>query len=190
MSSNPIILIDQDNVIADQLGHFHALLTRDHPDVWETWSGKTTSYEIEADFAPEHAELIKGLRLQEGFFRDLPVIAGAKEGIQALKDAGYKVYVCTAPIWQFHPCVAEKLNWLAREFGHDTAAKSIIARDKTFIGGGVLIDDKPAISGECTPVWTHVLYDQPYNKDTNKPRVSWNDIPKMLDTIAHVLAQW
>lgn len=179
-----IILVDQDNVIADQLGHFHALLKRNYPEVYATYRGETTSYEIEEDFAPKHSALIKSLRNQEGFFRDLPIVAGAKEGLLALQNAGYLVRICTAPIWKFQYCVPEKLEWIERELGHDWAVlNTIIARDKTLIAGSILIDDKPEVTGESIPTWTQVLYDQPYNRESEKKRINWKDVDAMLTTI-------
>ncbi len=181
MSKQKIILVDQDNVIADQLGHFHTLLKRDHPQVYATYSGETTSYEIEADFAVEHAALIKSLRNQEGFFRDLLPVAGAKEGLMALRDAGFDVRICTAPIWEFKFCVPEKLEWIKRELGHEWAANTIIARDKTLIVGDVLIDDKPEVVGARTPSWEHILFDQPYNQGGTQKRLNWQNYRAVLE---------
>ncbi len=181
MSKQKIILVDQDNVIADQLGHFHTLLKRDHPQVYATYSGETTSHEIEADFAVEHAALIKSLRNQEGFFRDLLPVAGAKEGLVALRDAGFDVRICTAPIWEFKFCVPEKLEWIKRELGHEWAANTIIARDKTLIVGDVLIDDKPEVVGVRTPSWEHILFDQPYNRANSTKHLDWQNFRQVLD---------
>lgn len=182
-----IILVDQDNVIADQLGRFHELIKRDHPSVYATYRGVTTSHEIEEDFAPEHAELIKSLRRKEGFFRELLPIPGAKEGLQALKEAGYVVHICTAPIWEFKFCIPEKLEWIEHELGHEWTVNTIIARDKTLIAGDILIDDKPEITGVRNPSWTHILYDQSFNRTSEKARIRWDDIDNALSVISSAL---
>jgi len=64
--------------------------------------------------------------------------------------------------------------------GEDFLRRLIITRDKTLVKGAVLIDDKPHVTGAVTaPDWTHLLFDQPYNRDnslSSKPRLSqWCD---------------
>jgi hypothetical protein len=49
----------------------------------------------------------------------------------------------------------------------------ILTRDKTLVRGDVLVDDKPEIGGLATPHWRHLLYDQPYNRNSPGPRMSW-----------------
>lgn len=74
-------------------------------------------------------------------------------------------------------CVRDKLDWLDRHVGEGWSSRAIITTDKTRIRGDVLIDDKPTITGEFTPEWVHVLFDQPYNQHiTDKARLTdWAD---------------
>lgn len=61
-------------------------------------------------------------------------------------------------------------------WGED-AARLIITRDKTHVQGDLLVDDKPRVSGSRTASWTHVLFNQSYNKSMEgKARLSaWSE---------------
>jgi 5'-nucleotidase len=59
----------------------------------------------------------------------------------------------------------------------------IVTRDKTLVYGDVLVDDNPAIVGAHTPAWTHVVYDQPYNRTIDGPRMTWTDWRDVLLTL-------
>lgn len=173
MSTPPIILVDQDNVIASQLVRFHEILKSDFSEVYATYSGKNEFFEFEKNFAPEHAEAIFEVRRAVGFFRSLPAIAGAKEALEELVHGGCIVRIVTAPIRTAHSA-SEKMDWIAEHLGAEWCQRTILARDKTLIRGDILIDDNPEVAGEITPLWTHVLYDQEYNKAVNKKRLTWD----------------
>lgn len=59
----------------------------------------------------------------------------------------------------------------------EDAARLIITRDKTHVQGDLLVDDKPRVSGSRTASWTHVLFNQSYNKSMEgKARLSaWSE---------------
>jgi 5'-nucleotidase len=66
----------------------------------------------------------------------------------------------------------EKYQWTEQHLGNEWAKKVILTRDKTLVKGDFLIDDRPEIIGVVTPVWEHVVFDKPYNRDvTNKKRL-------------------
>ena len=109
MDIRPIILVDQDNVIASQLVRFHDILKSDFPEICKTYSGQASSFQFEKDFAPEHAEAIFEIRRKVGFFRSLPLIAGAKEALEELEHGGCIVRIVTAPIRTSHSA-SEKLD--------------------------------------------------------------------------------
>jgi len=175
-----IILVDQDGVLADQHGYFLHLLKTLRPDIFSSYRGALMSYEIEENFAPEYAEEIKSLRSEREFFASLPAIPGGKEALLDLQAAGHEVRICTAPIWNYHFCVPEKLAWIEKHIGREFASHAIITRDKTIVRGNILIDDKPSVSGLRTPEWEHVLYDQPYNVGGTKKRLNWQNYNKVL----------
>jgi 5'-nucleotidase len=49
----------------------------------------------------------------------------------------------------------------------------ILTRDKTLVRGDILVDDKPTIAGLATPLWRHILFDQPYNRHFPTLRLNW-----------------
>jgi 5'-nucleotidase len=108
-----------------------------------------------------------------GFFRSLPIIRGAKEALARLEEVGYIVRIVTAPIRTAHSA-SEKLDWIAEHLGTSWCEKTIITRDKTLIRGDILIDDNPDVTGSIEPEWEHILYDQQYNQDAQKKRLTWN----------------
>lgn len=173
MATRPIILVDQDNVIASQLVRFHEILQRDFPQIYATYCGENKFFDFEKNFAPEHAETIFEIRRKVGFFQSLPIIAGAKEALEELDQRGCIVRIVTAPIRTSHSA-SEKLDWIAEHLGSAWSGKTIIARDKTLIRGDILIDDNPEVTGDLPPAWTHILYDQQYNCSVNKKRLTWH----------------
>lgn len=92
-----------------------------------------------------------------------------------LLDAGLDVRICTAPINAYQHCVSEKFAWVERHLGHEWIKRIILTKDKTWVRGDILIDDKPHITGSVQPTWVHYLYDQPYNRIIDKPRISWTN---------------
>lgn len=181
-SSEPkIVLVDMDGVIVDQhLGFLHILETT-YPDVYATYQGTDTDYEFERNFPAEHHAFIRSLREQEGFFRNLPPVIGAKEALEEMVANGHQVFICTAPIFHYSYCIPEKYEWIEKHLGNEWAMKTIIARDKSVIDGTYLIDDNTEVKGIRTPSWEHIVFDQPYNKEApDKRRLDWNNWKDIL----------
>lgn len=79
-----------------------------------------------------------------GFFRNLEMIEGAKEGMDFLCAAPeFDVWILTRPsVW--NPlCYTEKRVWVEENLGMELCHKLILAPDKTMLKGHVLIDDHP-----------------------------------------------
>lgn len=49
--------------------------------------------------------------------------------------------------------------------------RTILANDKTFVHGDILIYDHPAIKGLRTPSWKQFVFDRPYNRHLDLPRM-------------------
>ena len=168
-----LILLDQDGVLADF-----------ERGVYEGWhqqyggeapiAAQRQHFYIRDDTPPEYHEQLQALYTRAGFFEHLPPKAGAIEAAHALVAAGHDVRICTAPINQYRNCVAEKIAWAEHHLGAEWLHRIIITKDKTWVRGDILIDDKPIISGSLTPTWQHWLYDAPYNRYlTHAKRVEW-----------------
>ena len=72
------------------------------------------------------------------------------------------------------------MQWIKEHLGQEFAERTIITRDKTLVYGDILIDDKPEVTGIHTPAWTHVVYDQPYNREATANRLTWNNYKEVL----------
>lgn len=172
-----IILIDLDNVIADQIGGFFSILKSEHPDIALPDRSALTEFDIEKNFPEPYRELVRSIRLRAGFFENLPLIQGAVEGLNLISNFADDVRIVTSPIWEWKHCVSEKYAWVAQNLGRQWTEKVILTRDKTFVRGDILIDDAPSVIGSLPPAWTHVLYDQPYNREVQHlERMSWSSV--------------
>lgn len=177
----PVVLIDQDGVLADFDAAIDLALTDLGCDPAElqrsTWH---TSDDIRSCFGHDVARNIVDRVHTNGFFRNLPVVNGAQKAVLAMIEAGFDVFVCTAPHLRNEGCASEKLLWIAELFPALTN-KVVITRDKTLVRGNILIDDKPDIVGVMTPCWEHVMFATPGNNHARKGLVlqhwdSWHDV--------------
>lgn len=167
-----LILIDQDGVLAD--------FEKSVNVIWQNRHGTPLPITNRTHFylhdeLPEHKAELNDIYAQKGFFENLEPIDGAITALHTLLNHGLDVRICTAPIRAYRHCVSEKFAWVERHLGNHWTKRLILTKDKTWVRGDVLIDDRPVITGSLTPMWRHFLYDQPYNRMVNKPRVSWSD---------------
>ena len=78
---------------------------------------------------------------EPGFFRNLKVMPGAKEGVQALLDnPRLKVYIGTKHTTKTDHSPSEKVAWV-REHFPSLLKKMFIVTDKHLLRGDFLIDD-------------------------------------------------
>ena len=182
-SHNMLILLDQDNVLADfESGfrrHWRNRFGEDAPI-----EGKEHLFYIR-DRLPEHLQAYAAeLYGTVGFFESLPPVSGAVEAARALLAAGHDVRICTAPVNQYRYCAGEKISWVEQHLGTEWTRRVIIAKDKTWVRGDILIDDKPNIEGTLPPLWQHRLYDAPHNRHLDVPRIVWTQPDTWADLLA------
>ncbi|GMQ50614.1 5'-3'-deoxyribonucleotidase [Neisseria elongata] len=182
-SHNMLILLDQDNVLADfESGfrrHWRNRFGEDAPI-----EGKEHLFYIR-DRLPEHLQAYAAeLYGTVGFFESLPPVSGAVEAARALLAAGHDVRICTAPVNQYRYCAGEKIAWVEQHLGTEWTRRVIIAKDKTWVRGDILIDDKPNIEGTLPPLWQHRLYDAPHNRHLDVPRIVWAQPDTWADLLA------
>ena len=182
------ILVDQDGVLANFDQAFLDRFRELYPDSpFIPLIERRTFYPAD-DYAKRGHDRNKMKEIYggEGFFLKLPLILGAKEALNEMVEAGLKVFICTAPIGAYQNCVLEKFQWVKANLGPEWVEKVILTSDKTVIKGRVLIDDKPKITGSNpNPEWTHVIFDQPYNREImDKERlVMWSDWRQVLNLL-------
>jgi len=180
MTERKIILVDMDGVLTNyELGFLDEWRKR-HPEKMSIAVEERKTFYARDQYPAEYKQLMHEITASKGFYLNLPIIDGAREGIEKLARE-HEVRICTAPISDYRNCVAEKLEWSERELGKEWPMKTIIAKDKTFVFGHYLIDDRPnaEVGGKMKPFWQQVLYKQPYNNGD----FTWDKVDKFLERI-------
>lgn len=182
-NNKPVVLLDQDGPLADfdtavaevlaSLGLDVEVLQR------TTWH---TSDDIERCFGVAVARAVQDAVYRAGFFRSLPLKAGAVEAVRTLESAGCDVFICTAPSLRNPSCASDKMLWVADHFP-SLRRKVVVSKDKTLVRGHILVDDKPEVQGILPPVWQHVLFQTPGNAHVDAPLclASWDDVEWLVD---------
>ena len=69
-----------------------------------------------------------------------------------------------SPLSRCKNCIEEKYAWLEKYIGKDFTKRVILSKNKTPIGGDILIDDKSAITDLLNPTWEHIVFNRPWNR--------------------------
>ena len=119
---------------------------------------------------------LKKIYSASGFFVNLPIIDGAKKALNEMVSDGYNFFSCASPLDRYENCVLEKFQWVEKNLGREWV--------NTVIMGDFIIDDKPRITGiNANPKWTHIIFDQPYNREILDKRrlTTWSDWRKIIE---------
>lgn len=177
-----IVLVDMDGVVADFEAGFLAAWRSRHPLEPYVSVERRHSFYVRDNYPARLRPAIAELQSEPGFFRALPPVAGAVKGVHGLLDAGVDVRICTAPLSASPTCASEKLAWVGEHLGRALVGRTIVAKDKTYVVGDVLLDDRPEVTGDLVPLWEHVVFDASYNrKVTGRRRVSWDNWVTLLE---------
>lgn len=169
-----LLLIDQDGVLAD----FDQGVRRAwrHRYGTEAPIGQRRHFYLRDDIAPQHRAQLHAICTAPGFLAGLPPMSGSQDAVRQLLAHGHDVRICTSPTNTYQNCVTEKFIWVEQHLGTDWVGRVILSKDKTWVRGDILIDDKPLVSGSLQPLWTQWLYDAPYNRHCrDRRRVTWSD---------------
>jgi len=94
-----------------------------------------------AHIAPEHNFYNPPEMFKKGFFRNLPIVPGAKEGVAALlANPNLNVYIATKHTSKNFDCATEKVEWINEHFPA-LIKKMFMVCDKEHLNGDFLIDD-------------------------------------------------
>ena len=175
------ILVDMDGVLADfELGVVEAYRKR-FPQRPHLLLKNKTSFYLSEQYPKEHEPDLKAIYTAPNFFRNLPAIEGGVDAVKQMDFLGHEVFFCTSPLSAYENCVEEKFAWIEKHFGIVFTKKVVIAKDKTIVSGNYLIDDRSEVTGVISsPDWEHILYDQPYNKNADKRRLTWKNYKEIL----------
>jgi len=186
MGKRPTVLVDMDGVLSDFDAEIVSRMKERYPNI--PILGTRNNFYISDDY-PEYSETIKQLSNEEGFFESLRTVDDALEGWQKIIDLGYNPRICSAPIRANPYCQTEKVGWLRRNFvpvfGHIVVEQAIITKEKHLYEGMALIDDRPEVDRSSEAPWQHIVFDKPYNQNSNSPRLKgWLDdnLPFLLES--------
>jgi 5'-nucleotidase len=174
-----IYLIDMDSTISDVRGLFTKKWNEKYPERKIKKADITTFYTKDS-FPKEDEHSVMEIWRSKGFFFDQEPIKGSIEALKFLNNVA-DVCLVTSHLRSNPFCVDEKDSWVEKYLGKDWAKKRLVfAKDKTRVYGNFLIDDKPEITGEKKPFWTHIHYEQPWNRGFNIKRLNWQNYKRKL----------
>lgn len=118
--------------------------------VWVDMDGVVADFESKATVEAAKMQLTfkefayqKQYRHIEGFYRDLPLIPGAKEAILELDACGkYEINFLSAPSWGNESCFTDKRIWIKENFGTSFDKRMDLSFHKGHYLGHYLIDDR------------------------------------------------
>jgi len=169
------LLLDVDGVCADFSG---ALISAVGSDLKVE---NVTRWDILGLFTIEQRELAYDYLADPEFWRSLPVIEGAEEGVPVL-EVTHNILWVTSPWASCEGWEDARRAWLNEHFNMDEKGQPYHPRsDKENIAGDAMIDDKPSNVEKWAaahPKGKAYLFDAPYNRDFDWPRITWDRILK------------
>lgn len=172
-------IIDVDGVTADFIKGLESAIDRKFSE--EELGHWDLIKRLPKDTKDEVYELLT----EPDFWRRLPVIDGAQEGVKYIEGLGYQIIWVTSPWTSCESWESARHDWLNKHFdldkrGHEYHPTS----DKERIDGEFIIDDKPENVKkwmDAHPSKRAFIYDAPYNKDfTTATRFTWNKVRSLV----------
>lgn len=171
MAKRESIGIDMDEVLADTMG---AILT-----AFNARTGmNVTIADIEGtrlqSMVPEHAKIVGEIITEEGFFRNIPLMADAIDVVKKLA-AHYDIYIVTAAM-DVPTSFKEKYDWLIEHFGFLDPQHFVFCGRKNIVATDYLIDDNQKQLAIHTG--TPLMFTAPknYGLTTFKRLDNWKDV--------------
>ena len=134
MSRKKSIAVDMDEVVADVMPKFYDMYA-------ERFGRRPALEELEGVkmHQLEGASWIRDALWSRGFFRDLPMIEGAAEGLEFLRKH-YEIYFVTAAM-EFRNSFEDKYDWLHEHLPWVHWRNIVFCGDKSIIATDYMIDD-------------------------------------------------
>ena len=166
------IAIDMDEVMADTLTKRLAIYRTEFGE--ELLTESLHGVNIYEAVSEDRREALRAQLFQPGFFREIPVMEGAKEVIRDLMEH-YEVFITTAAM-EYPHSFTEKYEWIKEHLPFFPDSHIVFCGDKSIIHADFLIDDTPhhftRFAGQG------ILFSAPHNaKEERYPRVnSWSEV--------------
>lgn len=186
----PIILVDQDGPLADFDRQFFQVCREQGWELDATLETQRHRYATDHILnKQERAAARAYVNSHPRWFHDLPVVAGAKEGLAQLAER-YEVWICTKPLEANKACRDGKAEWVRRHLGEEWERRLIITPDKSLVNGVILLDDAPNPEWFDRAAWKPVVFRTPWNGDNSKweglPSWTWQDDPADFDYLVQL----
>lgn len=177
-----IFLVDMDGPLADFEGEFLKRWREKYPDLPFINIEERTTFKLKDQYPLELQEKVRGIYEEHGFVEELPAVKGVVNFINEATSLGHSIFICTAPLSSYNPNVLEKYKWVEKNIDRDFVKRIITTKDKTLIKGDFIIDDNPKIEGLKKPEWKQVIFDAPYNREADLPRIKsdWSNWKEIL----------
>jgi 5'(3')-deoxyribonucleotidase len=199
VTKKPVVLLDMDGVIAD----FIAKLLRVYNERWGATftSADVTHYEFYECFPKEVAKRLYDIFNEPGFFRDLPLVDGAKEMVEKMLTFGCEVELCTSPssaplVKTGHyalnaNCAKDKVEWVHEHFP-ELGNNITMTRRKQLLQADFLVDDSHGniekwVAAHQGNGSVGILVAQPWNEQLSLSyplstrRVQLRDVPAAIE---------
>ena len=173
----PIVLVDQDGPLADFDTAIWKVIIESGIPISCTRETQTVRF-IDDAVDKAYKQVIRTPIDTPGWFRNLPPVPGAREGLTALAKVA-EVYICTKPLEKNATCRDDKAAWVEEHLGKKWVDRLFIAPDKSLVKGAILLDDAPKPKWYPRAEWQPVIFPTPWNGPGSLweglPRWTWGD---------------
>lgn len=177
-----IVNVDMDSTLFD----FEHPIKQELARLGIAYADPTLDFYISKRYSdPAIVALIESVHNSEGFFLNLPPIAGSIEAWHAMEELGYHPRINSKPLSSNPYCREEKLASIDYHLGPVAADEAYLGSNKEEEPGIALFDDRPGMSDGKT--WKRIIYTQPWNAHEDDWRLkSWQDpaLPELLAACA------
>ena len=140
-----------------------------------------TDWDIFKFLTPDQLHHAQAMLKEFDWWTSLPVMEGAQDGVEYLRSSGYRITWVTAP-WKSCPTWKQARRvWIDKHFPGDE--ELIVTSDKHEYPADVFWDDKPTnvlTYRDVHPDRKCFVFDAPYNRHVEGPRISWATIRDYL----------
>lgn len=166
------IAIDMDEVMADTLTKRLAIYRTEFGE--ELLRESLHGVNLYEAISEERRDAVRAQLFQPGFFREIPLMEGARDAIRDLMER-YEIFITTAAM-EYPHSFTEKYEWIKEHLPFFPDSHIVFCGDKSIIHADFLIDDTPhhfaRFAGQG------ILFSAPHNaKEERYPRVAnWSEV--------------
>lgn len=170
MKKPKTVLVDLDNTLVQTNKALVAELTQ--LGIPQKDDAQPSEY-VRDMYEKKYHDIIHFVRTHMTLYAKVKPTNGSQVALNQMLDSGLDIRICTSFTTQPMPNYLDgKQDCISQLFGEEWLARTIHTKDKTYVIGDFLIDDKPQITGANIPRWRPIVFDKEYNQDVNGPRLN------------------